>query len=334
KHRPASERDLGLEVIDAQCDKGDDVLSVLNQAEESLYTDSFFGGGKVVWLRDANFMPGVKGRAVESQAAKEGVAAFCETLQQHPLPAQHHLIITTDSCPQTSKFAKWIKTAGKFEVCGEDVRSFNLEKIALERLAPLLEKSGLTMSRTVQAAFVQRVGADSRTLVSELEKLRTYLNAGVTAVSLDDLDAVTSTSVSGEPFDLVTALQKRSPIDVAKAVERLRSDKNAAFPTAVVVLNTLNDLCAISDALEHRWLANGQWRFEQKQLPQRLARQQGWTLNKLIEAAKRYTLQELRAARHYAIEMRFKLVDSTAQDPWAIIEPVLLRIVSRRKGRQ
>jgi DNA polymerase III delta subunit len=152
-------------------------------------------------------------------------------------------------------------------------------------------------------------------------------------VSAADVDAVTSVAAGGEPFDLVTAIQNRSPSQVSKAVEKLRSDKNAAFPTAVVVLNTLNDLCAIADALERQWLVGGQWKFPHDQMPQRLARLNGWFLTKVVEAAKRYTLNELRAARHYAVEMRFKLVDSTAQDPWAIVEPVLLRIVARRRGR-
>ena len=122
-------------------------------------------------------------------------------------------------------------------------------------------------------------------------------------------------------------------MQITKAIEKLKADKNAAFQVAVVILNTLNDLCAIADALEHRWLTNGQWHTPIEQVPQRLARLQGFMLSKIVEAAKRYTLNELRAARHYAVEMRFKLVDSTSQDPWAIIEPALLRMVARRTSR-
>ena len=331
---PASDRDFGLEVIDARCEKCEDVLSVLNRAEEALFTASFFGGGKVVWVRDANFLPGVKDKAVEAQAAKDAVNAFCETLQAQPLPEGHHLVITVDSFPQTSRFAKWIKTAGKLEVCGAEVRSFNLEKVALERLGPLLEASGLKMPPPVRSAFVQHVGADTRTLHSEVEKLKTYLGSERDTVTLSDIETITSSSAGGEPFDLVQALQMRSPMQVVRVIEKLRMDKNAAFPAAAVLINTLNDLCAIADALERQWLVGGQWHIPVDQLPQRLARLQGWGLTKAIEAAKRYALNELRAARHYAIEMRFKLVDTTAQDPWAIIEPVLLRIVAHRSTRR
>ena len=113
-------------------------------------------------------------------------------------------------------------------------------------------------------------------------------------------------------------------------VALLRADKNAAFAAAAVLLNTLNDLCAIRDALDRGWLAGNRWEIPAERLPARLARLNGWSLGKQVEAAKRYTLNELRAGRHYAVGMRFKLVDATAQDPWAIIEPTALRVVMRR----
>lgn len=326
---PKEDRDFGLETIDAACDTCADVLAALDRAGEALYTASFFGGGKVVWLRDANFLPGAKGRAVEAQDAKDAVAAFLEGLQNDPLPEGHHLVITANTCLKTTRFYKWVAKAGKVEECGTELRSWQLEKAAQERLDALLPASGLRMSPAVRAAFARRVGADSRTIVSELEKLRTYLGNAGADVSEADLEAITSAAVGAEPFDLSNALLARSPLQIAKAVALLRTDRNAAFPAAAAILNTLNDLCCLRDALDQGWLSGGRWDLPADQLPARLARLQGWMLSKQVEGAKRYTLNELRAARHYAIEMRFRLVDATSQDPWAIIEPTLLRIVSR-----
>ncbi len=326
---PKADRDFGLETIDAACDTCDDVLSVLDRAGEALYTASFFGGGKVVWLRDANFLPGAKGRAVEAQAAKDAVAAFLEGLQKDPLPEGHHLVVTANACLKTSRFHKWVAKEGKVEECGAELRSWQLEKAAQERLEALLPASGLRMAPAVRAAFARRVGADTRTIVSELGKLRTYLGEDGAEVTERDLEAVVSAAVGAEPFDLSNALLARSPLQVAKAVALLRADRNAAFPAAAAILNTLNDLCCLRDALDQGWLVGGHWDLPADRLPARLARLQGWALSRQAEGAKRYTLNELRAARHHAIEMRFRLVDSTAQDPWAIIEPTLLRIVSR-----
>lgn len=330
---PKEERDFGLETIDATCDTCDDVLSVLDRAGEALYTASFFGGGKAVWLRDANFLPGAKGRAVEAQAAKDAVAVFLDGLQKNPLPEGHHLIVTAGACLKTSRFFKWVAKEGKVVECGAELRSWQLEKAALERLEALLPGAGLRMAPAVKAAFARRVGADSRTIVSELTKLRAYVGQDGAQISEADVEAVVSAAVGAEPFDLSNAILARSPLQVAKAVALLRADRNAAFPAVAAVLNTLNDLCCLRDALDQGWLSGGRWELPADALPARLARLQGWALGKQTEGAKRYTLNELRAARHYAIETRFRLVDATAQDPWAIIEPTLLRIVSRNIRR-
>lgn len=332
KYVPQENRDFGLEVIDAHCDKCEETLDVLKRAEEGLFTASFFGDGKVVWLRDANFLPNVRSKALEAQDAKAASETFFTTLQTSPLPEGHHLVITADSFPQSSEFAKWMVKKGKCTVCGAEIRSGNVNKLGAERLASLLERVQLRMSPSVQQDFIQRVGADTRTLLSELEKLKTYLGANRDEVLTQDLNAVTATTFTGEPFDLINALQMRSPGQVAQVVARLRNIKDSAFPAAVITLNTLNDWCALSDALHRQWLVNGQWKIPSELIPARLAKMSGWALNKALEGVRRYSLTELRRARHYAVEMRFKLVDTTGQEPWAIVEPILLRIVARNSN--
>lgn len=327
---PPEERDFGLEIINATCEKAEEVLSVLDRAREALYTESFFGSGKVVWLREANFLAGAKGRATEALAAKEAAEAFLELLQRSPLPEGHTLIVSSTGWNRSTRFAKWAEKVGRIVECGGEVKSGNRLQVALERLKGFLPKCGnLVMSAAVQQAFAQRVGADSWTIFSELSKLRTYLGRDGATVTLGDLEAITCMTADVEPFGISNALSARSAKQVAKAVEELSSDKNAAFPTVAMVLNLLNELCALRDALDRRWIEGGRWTIPAERVPQKLRSLQGWILGKKLEAARNYTLQELRAARHYAVEMRFKLVDTSSQDPWTIVEPVLLRIAKR-----
>lgn len=330
---PPGDRDFGLEVIDGACDRADEALEALARTEEAVRTPSFLGGNKVAWLREANFLPGAKGRVAEAQSVKDACAGFVERLQKEPLPEGHHLIVTTAVCPKTTKFHKLAEKAGTVVECGAALRYWDVAKAAQERLAAVLPASGLRMAPAVREAFAKRVGADTRTIVSELAKLRDYLGKDGAEVALHDVEAVTSNSVGTEPFAISEALLARSPIQAVRAVEQLRADKNAAFAAAAMILNTLNDLCAIRDALDRGWLAGNRWEMPAANLPARLARLNGRALGKQVEAAKRYTLNELRAGRHYAVEMRFKLVDATSQDPWAIIEPVLMRVLMRRARR-
>ena len=332
---PKENRDFSLEVLDAACDRADDVIEVVGRAREALYTPSFFGDAKVVWLRDANFLPGSKGRAAEAQAVKDAVEIFCDGLRETPLPEGHHLLITADACPpRNTRFAKWLAQAGEIELCGADLKPWEQEKAAIERLDALLPPSGLRMNAETRRLFAQRVGADSQTIVSELEKLRDYLGPDGPDVTPAAIEAVTSSSVESTPFALAAALQARSSLQIAKTVALLRADKNAAFPATAAILNTLNDLCCFREALDKGWADSGGWHLPADDIPQRLARFNGYQFSKQLDAAKRYTLGELRLARHYAVEMRFKLVDTTMQDAWDIIEPVLLRIVARAPRRR
>ena len=330
---PPDNRDFGLEIIEGSCNNAEETLAAVNRTEEALFTDGFLGNdGKTVWLRDANFLPGAKGRGAESQAAKDRVARWTDLLQTHALPDGHHLIITANTCPANTKFGKWVRANANVTICGEEVLPWQKDQAAADRIAALLPQSGLRMNTAVRAAFAQRVGTDSRTVVSELEKLRTYLGDETVDVPMEAVETITSAGSGSDPFALAGAIQARNPAQVVKIIAQLRLDKNAAFPAAASVLNLMNDLCCVRDALDRGLLDRSGWRTDR--VPTRLTRLRGFALGKTIDAANRYTLNELRAGRHFAVEMRFALVDSTLRSPWDIIEPALLRIVARSPRRR
>lgn len=320
---PVEERDFGLEIVEGTCDKAEAVEATIQRLEEALFTPSFFGGNKVIWLRDANILPGNKIRGAENPIAK---AWFTEFLPEHPLPEGHTLIITATSCPKNTAFYKWAAKHIEIVDCGGEIRSYEVQRVGQERLRRLLPEVGLTMTPAVATAFIGRVGTDMRTLKTELEKLRTYV--GQTGdVKLEDVMTISSVAANAEPFDLSDIILQRSAARIVPTVELLRADKDSAFPAATVIVNTLNDLCSLRNAMDQQWYTS-HWEIPPEQIPLRLQRLQNFMLSKYVDGARRYTLNELRAARHYAIEMRFRLVDSNL-DNWTIIEPTLFRIVAR-----
>ena len=60
------------ETIDATVSNSGDALAVLGKLREALQTLPFFGGGKVVWLRDCNFLG--EDRTASSAAVTEATA--------------------------------------------------------------------------------------------------------------------------------------------------------------------------------------------------------------------------------------------------------------------
>src|SRR6184192_4090280 len=75
KLKPAEAGDFGLEVIDGAADNAEQAAARIRSTIEALRTLPFFGGEKVVWLKNANFLADdQKGRSVSVQEALEELA--------------------------------------------------------------------------------------------------------------------------------------------------------------------------------------------------------------------------------------------------------------------
>ena len=59
---PADAGDFGVETIDGCADNAEQAATRIRSAIEALQTLPFFGGGKLVWLKNANFLGGQRAR--------------------------------------------------------------------------------------------------------------------------------------------------------------------------------------------------------------------------------------------------------------------------------
>src|ERR1043166_7837379 len=74
---PDDAGDFGLEVIDGVADNADQAAGRIRSAIEALQTLPFFGGTKVVWLKNANFLgDDTKARSAAVQSALEELSAL------------------------------------------------------------------------------------------------------------------------------------------------------------------------------------------------------------------------------------------------------------------
>lgn len=327
---PEAERDFALDVIDSACDTIDECKSAVKQIIEACYTTSFFGNGKVIWAKDISFLTGGKSRASDAQDTKNAVEKLLTTLKETPLPEGHTLLFTVQGILKTSRFFAYINKEGETKELGGVVKPWEEAKVAKERVEALLLESGLTMPAPVVTAFAQRVGLEARSIVSELEKLRSY-KGKETTVTLQDVEEITSRAVGAEPFAIRDAIIQRDPVAIVKAVNLLRTVKGSDFMTANAIIATVSELLFLREALAKDWITPSGWtpHAPMSMIPSKLASQRGFMLTKNVNAAKKFSLNELRAARHYAICIREQLVSSTLQDPWNMIELYLLRIIAR-----
>ena len=80
------------EIIDAQVNHGGEALKALGKLREALNTLPFFGGGKVVWFQNCNFL--ADDRTSSSQAVNEGVSELAQELKDFPWQ-NVRLLVTT-----------------------------------------------------------------------------------------------------------------------------------------------------------------------------------------------------------------------------------------------
>ncbi|MDX9868276.1 MAG: hypothetical protein RBT78_10155 [Kiritimatiellia bacterium] len=331
---PEADRTLGLEIIDGCRDTGDEARKAAEACMESVRTPGFFGAIKVTWLRNATFLTG-GGRSAESQAAKEAVERLASWLKGG-LEEGQVLVITTARILRSSVFFKLCQKQGEVEDFGGNLKSWELEKRASQRLDGLLKKAGLTLDEEAHREFLNRVGWETRLLVQEVEKLRLYIGASG-RVTVEDVRTITSVGREAEAWDLLDAFGERKPAEVLKALARMDGQKGIGMMLAAMLDKRVRELLVLRAAYERKWLTAAGWARE---LPPEAVEQlaalpvndktvSAWALKKRMPQVLAYSLQELRGARFRLLDLREKLVSTRLPERF-LIETVLLRIMARR----
>jgi DNA polymerase-3 subunit delta len=339
---PVAERALGLEVLHGRVDTVDAARAVVRQCLEAVQTAGFFGGGKLVWLKNATFLNPLV-RPGDSEQVKERVAELTARIKDG-LPEGQRLLVTAVSIARNSAFFKACQAAGEVSDFGSGEKAWEQEKLARERLDGLLRKCNLPMTEEVRERFLQRAGTSTRLLANELEKLQLYRGKSVAPVAAADVDAIVSVGREAMAWDLVDAMGERDAGKLMESLRRLQAQDEKAIGLVAMAESRIRELIVLRYAIDQRWLQAHEsergplckWSeslpAEADALLASLPRDPRgvppFIQRKAAVQATRYTLNELRRARHVLIELREKLVSSSSP-PEILVETALLRLVAR-----
>src|SRR6476646_8151745 len=107
--QPEAGGDFGLEVIDGAADNVEQAATRIRSAIEALQTMPFFGGAKLVWLKNANFLAdNVMGRSATVQEALEELT---EVLNANVADGIAFLLSAVDVDKRRSFFKSFSKKA-------------------------------------------------------------------------------------------------------------------------------------------------------------------------------------------------------------------------------
>src|SRR5450755_4904412 len=157
------------EIIDASVTNGGDALAAIGRLREALQTLPFFGSGKVVWLRDCNFLGDE--RTASSPAVTETLAELAEELKNFAW-LNVRLLISAGKVDKRKTFFKTLDKIGSvetFSAWSADDKDWVERAEVSARTAVRGRKKEI--SEAALAELVNRIGPHVRQLASEIEKL-------------------------------------------------------------------------------------------------------------------------------------------------------------------
>jgi DNA polymerase-3 subunit delta len=250
---PADEQALAVEIVDASVETGDAAVAVVSQALEAVLTAGFFGGRKVVWLKDVSFLrDSPLSRQADVKAAVERLGSRIRA----GLPSGHHLVITAPAVDGRTSFCKTCKEQGEaveFKL-SENNQSGRRELDAW--LADVCGQRGLRMSPAVQGVFVERVGRDTRQLATELDKLALYLGRR-NDVRAGDIEAISSSSSESLVWDLADAAGDRDLNRALIVFRRLLLQRESPIGLVIGLQRRMSELILYREAIDRGWLKAG-----------------------------------------------------------------------------
>jgi DNA polymerase III delta subunit len=339
---PESDRAFGIETVDGRKESSDEIRKAVDACMESVQTPGFFGAGKVTWFRDVAFLTGA-GRVSETLAAKEAVEKLTRWLKGGLLEGQT-LVITAPRVLRTSVFFKTCQTQGEIQDFGGGFKTWELEKLAGQRVDALFAQAGLTVDPAARAEFLKRAGFDTRFLVNEVEKLRLYVGGRAT-VTAEDVREITSIGREAEAWDLLDAFGERDALGALTTLKRLSGQKGIGVMLAAMLEKAVRDLLILREAHDRKWAYGGKggacgWNANLppeaapllEALPVNPRSMNAWAMKKKLPHALNYTLQELRVARHRILDLREKLVSCSLPEMF-LLETTLLRIIGNNHSK-
>ena len=303
---------VGLEVIDSMNAANAELqMKDLRAAEASFDTPPFLDPKKVTWWKNVHFLPGGGGKKATAEEVKEALEKFAAKLVASPLPENQHFILSGPHLLKTSIFAKTLSTAAEMVIFAAE-KPWEAAKNAVVRVIDLAQEMGLKFAPGAAEKFVSIVGTDSRSLMSELGKMRDYLGNEKSTISAADVVEITSQGYGVEPavWDVTDAIGKRDLNAALTAMRKFELENGFAVFMTGIIEKFFRQLIDVK---------NGK---TEGMNPYALRKNEGFLRN--------WSLAELRAARARFLMLREKVVSGTTSGDVLVVS-TLVRVMRRAR---
>lgn len=188
--------EFSRETISGYVANVDEVERAVNQFREAVQTVSMFGGRRLVWFKDVNFLADtITGRSEGTLKQVEEVQAILEAVD----PAQVAILITAAPVDRRRSFPKWCEKNADYQFVGGDGDN------ASEALAGVVMQEarslGVKLGEGALELLLARIGANTRLLIEEVHKLASYAG-DKNVISEEDVAELTPNVAEGDFFEV------------------------------------------------------------------------------------------------------------------------------------
>jgi len=334
KLTPPDAGEFGLEIIDACADNVEQAVAKIRFGIEALQTIPFFGGGKLVWLKNANCLAdSVIGRSAAVQGALEELAELIEA----GLGADVTLLISATETDKRRSFYKTLAKRAEVQVIDRlDSSRAGWEEEATEIVRRRAKARKLQFEEDALDLFVLLTGGDTRQIENELEKIDLH-QGRERGVKVELVRELVPLSRAGVIFELGNAL---AACDLGRAlmlVKRLLDQGESAIGILLVaILPTVRNLLLAKDLMERHGMARPHAPFgfisALNRLPaeatEHLPRKKdgsinGYALGLAAQQANRFETEKLIAGLEACLEANVRLVSSQLDHELILTEIVV-----------
>ncbi len=330
------------ETIEATVSNGGDALTAIGKLREALNTLPFFGGGKVVWLCDCNFLG--EDRTASSAAVTETLAELAEELKIFSWQ-NVRLLISAGKVDKRKVFYKTLDKLGTTEVFSawsQDDKDWAERAESAARDA--LSKREKNISEPALAELIGRAGANARQLENEVEKLCVFTGER-NKIEMADVTAICAHNKTAKAFALGDALGDR---DLPRLLKRLdeelwetKFDKDKSeIGLLYGLISKVRAMLLLKEMLREGWVKDtkdyNSFKAQLERVPaDKLAAERKfnplslnpYVLYKALPQVKKYTSAELVQAMDTLLRCNQRLV-SSGLDETLVLQQALVQIVS------
>jgi DNA polymerase-3 subunit delta len=329
------------EIVDAAASNSAEALKAIGRLREGLQTLPFFGGGKVVWFRDCNFLD--DGRTAKTGDVTEALVELAQELKDFAWQ-NVRLLVSAGKTDKRKVFYKALDKIGSvesFEELSVDDKDW-ADQCELRARRGLKER-GKSITDDAIAELVARVGPNTRQLDSEVEKVALYVGDRA-EVTKADVNAVCVRNKLARSFALADALGDRDLLAVLKRLDEelwdMQFDKDKSeIGLLYGLISKVRAMLLLKEMIREGWVKEnadyGSFQAQLKRVPpdsfpaekkfNPLA-MHPWMLHRALGQSKNYSSAELVRAMDLLLQCNRRLVGS-GLDEALVLQQSLAQII-------